>query len=79
MSDTVRGDLVRDLPGWRLDERVPAINLRNMVSGTRCAFSLMMTVCAVRMVRTPGRGCDSWITFQMRKERTVEMCVMAGR
>ena len=36
----------------------------------------MMMVCAVRVVRTSGRGCDSWITFQMREERIVEMCVL---
>ena len=56
-----------------------AINVRNMVSGTRCAFSLMMMLCVVRVVRTSGRGCDSWTTFQMREERTVEMYVVAGR
>ena len=49
-----------------------------MVPGTRFAFSLMM-VCVVRVVRTSGRSCDSWITFQVREERTVEMYVMAGQ
>ena len=48
--------------------------LRNMVTGIQCAFSQMMTVYAVCVVRTSGRGYDFWITYQIREERTAEMC-----
>ena len=70
--------LVRRDNSCRL-KRSFAINVRNMVSGTRCAFSLMMMVCAVRVARTSERGCAFWITSQMSEERTAEMYVTVAR
>ena len=60
-------------------KRSYVIDVWNMDSGIRCAFSLMMVMCAIRVTQTSQRGCVSWITSQIRKERTAEMYVTVGR